>query len=293
MKLLVYGALNIDLIYSVDHIVVPGETLDAGALEKSAGGKGANQAAAAAKAGADVCLAGRIGGDGAFLLSMLEPCGVDTGFVATGPGSTGQALIQLDRNGQNAIVYYAGENGEITAAQAEAVISKFGEGDIISLQNELPHTAEMMKAAHKKRIKIVYNPSPWNVQIRNFPLELVDIFIVNEIEGPALAGLPPQTVPEKVLDCLTGQFPGKEIILTAGKDGAYYGCGNVREKGNALSLPVEDTTGAGDTFTGYYLAARMKNHSVSDALNYACRAASIAVSRKGALQSIPWAKEVF
>ena len=293
MKLLVYGALNIDLIYLVDHIAVPGETIRAASLEKSAGGKGANQAASAAKAGADVFLAGKIGSDGEFLLSLLKPCGVNANHVALGSGSTGQALIQLDRNGQNAIVYYAGENGEITAAEAEAVIASFSEGDIISLQNELPHIPEMMKAAAKKKLKICFNPSPWDEKILKYPLELVDIFIVNEIEGPALAELPPQIVPEKVLNDLVKLFPEKEIILTAGKDGAYYGCNNIREKGNIIDLPVLDTTGAGDTFTGFYLAARMKNYPVSDSLNLACKAASIAVSRKGALGAVPSKEEVF
>lgn len=293
MKLLVYGALNIDLIYPVNHIVIPGETVKASSLEKSAGGKGANQAAAAAKAGADVCLAGKIGGDGRFLLSLLEPCGVNTGHVTVGSGSTGHALIQLDKNGQNAIIYYAGENGEITVLEAEKVIAAFGEGDIISLQNELPHAPQMMKAASKRKMKICYNPSPWDEKILGFPLELVDTFIVNEIEGPALAGLPLGTPLDEVLACLTKQYPGREIILTAGKDGAYYGCGGSREKGNIIDLPVEDTTGAGDTFTGYFLAARMKGRSVSDALNIACKAASIAVSRKGALSAIPFRDEVF
>ena len=293
MKTLVYGALNIDIIYPVDHIVIPGETIRAASLEKSAGGKGANQAAAAAKAGAEVFLAGRIGSDGEFLLSLLKKCGVNTDHVKTGSGSTGQAFIQLDKNGQNAIVYYAGENGEITVDEAETVIAAFNEGDIISLQNELPHTPQMITAAAKKKMKICYNPSPWDEKIRSFPLELVNIFIVNEIEGPILADLPLHSSPEKVLACLTKRFPGKEIILTAGEDGAYYGCDIVREKANAIKLPVLDTTGAGDTFTGYYLAARAKKYPVLDAINLACKAASIAVSRKGALGAIPAGNEVF
>jgi ribokinase len=293
MKLLVYGALNIDLIYSVDHIVIPGETIDAASLEKGAGGKGANQAAAAAKAGMDVYLAGKIGSDGEFLLSLLKTCGVNTSHVKFCSGSTGQALIQVDKNGQNAIILHAGGNGKITLSEVEEVIAAFGKDDIISLQNEVPLVAEMMKAAAKRGIKICYNPSPLDEKVKKIPLELVDIFIVNEIEGPALAGLPPGTEVEKILSRLADTFPGKEIILTAGKDGAYYASGSQREKGDIIDLPVEDTTGAGDTFTGYFLAARAKNHTVADALNLACKASSIAVSRKGALQAIPWGSEVF
>jgi ribokinase len=95
------------------------------------------------------------------------------------------------------------------------------------------------------------------------------------------------------MDALVKKFPTGEILLTAGKDGAYYGSGGVREKGDIIDMPVVDTVGAGDTFTGYYIAARYRNHSVPEALTIACKAASIAVSRKGAMEAIPFAHEVF
>ncbi|MDR0475495.1 MAG: PfkB family carbohydrate kinase [Treponema sp.] len=293
MKLLVYGALNIDLVYSVDHVALPGETIPAFSLHKSAGGKGANQAAAAAKAGIEVFMAGKIGSDGEFLLSLLHSYGANTENVLFWHGPTGHALIQVDRDGQNSIIIHAGGNGEITSAEAEAVISRFGKGDIISLQNEIPRTAEMMNLAVKAGMRICYNPSPWDEKLRTLPLNLVDIFIVNEIEGPALAGLPAETPAEKTLSSLTELFPGKEIILTAGKKGAFYGCGALREKGDIIDYPVVDTTGAGDTFTGYFLGARARDYTVAEALNFACKASSIAVSRKGAMEAIPLAAEVF
>ena len=293
MKLLVYGALNIDLVYSVDHIVLPGETIRSHSLSKSAGGKGANQAAAAAKAGMDVYMAGKIGGDGDFLLSLLNSYGVNTGNVSIWPGPTGNALIQVDSSGQNSIIIHAGGNGEITPAEAEAAIAGFGKDDIISLQNEINLSTEIINAAVKAGMRICFNPSPWDEKIRKLPLKLVDIFVVNEIEGPFLAGLPAGTSTEKTLAKLTEMFPGKEIILTAGNKGAYYGCDSQREKGNIIKFPVVDTTGAGDTFTGYYLTARAKNYTVAEALRLACKAASISVSRKGAMESIPLAEEVF
>jgi ribokinase len=293
MKLLVYGALNIDLVYPVDHIALPGETIRAASVQKSAGGKGANQAAAAAKAGIDVYMAGKIGGDGGFLLALLKSYGVNTENVSVWGGPTGHALIQVDRKGQNSIIIHAGGNGEITPAEAETVISGFGGGDVISLQNEVPFTAQMMNAAAWAGMKICYNPSPWDDGIQGLPLELVDLFIVNEIEGPALAGLEAETPVEETLLRLCKRFPEKEIILTAGKNGAYYGCGSLREKGEIIDLPVADTTGAGDTFTGYFLAARAKGYPTAQALNIACKASSIAVSRKGAMEAIPSAQEVF
>jgi len=293
MKILVYGSLNIDLVFTVNHIVHPGETIASSALEKSAGGKGANQAAALAKAGMETYIAGKIGADGRFLLELLESYAVNTEKTVIYPGATGQAIIQLDPNKQNAIILYAGGNGEIQKDEINGVLSSFGSKDAILLQNEIPHVGVIIEKAKEQGMKIYLNPSPYDERIEKFPLNLVDVFFVNEIEGAALASLPVETPPPLILNILTERFPGAEIILTAGRDGAYYGSGKVREKGETIDLPVVDTVGAGDTFTGYYIAAREKQFSVPEALKLACKAASIAVSRKGAMQSIPFKEEVF
>ena len=293
MKILVYGSLNIDLIFSVDHIAAPGETISSSSLVKSAGGKGANQAAALAKAGIPVYMAGKIGGDGQFLLELLQSYGVNTDMVARYEGATGQALIQVDKNGQNSIVLFGGGNGAIEIEEIHKTIAEFNANDILVLQNEIAHIREIMESAKKRGMRIFLNPSPYNEKIEKLPLELVDLFFVNEIEGAALAGLPQETAPPELLDRMLKRFPDAEIILTAGKDGAYYGSGSVREKGEIIEMPVADTTGAGDTFTGYYIVAREKGFPVPDALNLACKAASIAVSRVGAMQSIPFKDEVF
>jgi ribokinase len=293
MKILVFGSLNIDLIFSVDHIALPGETISSASLTRSAGGKGANQAAALAKAGMPVYMAGKIGGDGEFLLDLLKSYGVNTDYVTIGGGATGQALIQVDRNGQNAIVLHAGGNGAIRLEEISRVLNNFARDDIIIVQNEINRTAEIIGAAKKQGLRICLNPSPFNEAITALPLNLVDVFFVNEIEGSALADVPPQTAPPVILDSLVKKFPAAEIILTAGRDGAYYGNGTERAQGKILDLPVADTTGAGDTFTGYFLAARAKNFPLPEALDLACKAASITVSRKGAMESIPFAEEVF
>ncbi|MDR1418915.1 MAG: ribokinase [Treponema sp.] len=293
MKFLVYGALNIDLIFSVDHIVIPGETEQCASLEKSSGGKGSNQAAALAKAGMSAHLAGKIGNDGAYLLDMLRSFGVNTDLVSVWEGDTGRALIQLDRNGQNAIVYYPGGNGAVVPEEIEKAIGAFGEGDMLVLQNEIPHIGLMMRKAKERGLAVCLNPSPCDEKIESLPLEMTDIFFVNEIEGASLAGMTGGGGPETILERLVGRFPASEIVLTLGKEGALYGYRNTRESGAILDYPVVDTTGAGDTFTGYFLAARARGFSVKDALALACRAASIAVSRKGALGAIPGAGEVF
>ena len=293
MRILVYGSLNIDMIFSVDHIVAPGETISSASLVKSAGGKGANQAAALAKAGMPVHMAGKIGEDGKFLLELLQSYGVNTDKVIQYEGATGQAIIQVDKNGQNSIVLFSGGNGAVLIEEINKTILEFTTGDLVVLQNEIAHVREIMECAKKRGIKVCLNPSPYNEKIEALPLELVDLFIVNETEGAALSGLDSHTPVTGILDKLIKRFPNAEIILTAGEDGAYYGSGEKREKGDAVKLPVVDTTGAGDTFTGYFIAAREKNNSVSEALAIACKAASIAVSRPGAMESIPLAGEIW
>jgi ribokinase len=293
VKILVFGSLNIDLIFRVDHVVKPGETIGSASLTKSAGGKGANQAAALAKAGMRAFMAGKIGDDGEFLLKLLQSYGVDTACVSRYEGATGQAIIQLDKNKQNAILLFSGGNGQITLEEINGTIKKFDRGDTIVLQNEVAHPAEIMEAARERGLRICLNPSPCDETIETLPLQLADLFFVNELEGAALAFLPVTAPPRQILDRLAERFPAAEIVLTAGKGGAYYGFQGIREKGDIVDLPVADTTGAGDTFTGYFIAARGKNFSVAESLNIACKAASIAVSRLGAMEAIPFAKEVF
>ena len=293
MKILVYGSLNIDLIFSLDHIVKPGETIASTSLEKSAGGKGANQAAALAKAGMEVYMAGKMGEDGCFILELLKSYRVNTDKVAIYPGVTGQALIQLDKSGQNSIILYAGGNGQIQQSEITGILETFDSEDIVLLQNEIPHIGTIIDKAKERGMKVYLNPSPYDEKIEKLPLKKVDLFLVNEIEAAALASLEQETPSQLILNKLTEKFPNAEIILTAGKNGAYYGSGKIREKGEIIECPVVDTTGAGDTFTGYYIAARAKKYSVSEALSLACKAASIAVSRKGAMQAMPLWDEVF
>ncbi|MDR2607222.1 MAG: ribokinase [Treponema sp.] len=293
MKFLVFGSLNIDLIFSVDHIVCPGETINSSALERSAGGKGANQAAALAKAGMEVYMAGKIGHDGDFLLELLQSYGVRTNHIMHWEGATGQALIQVDKTGQNSIVLYGGGNAALKDSEVPAIISSFSAGDIVLLQNEIPVSAAVMRTARERGMKVCLNPSPFDERIADLPLELADILFVNEIEAAGLTGLPASQDFETVLEKLAGRFPKTEIILTAGKEGAFYALGTLRAKGDIVDLPVADTTGAGDTFSGFFLAARERGCDVTESLRLACKASSIAVSRKGAMASMPFAGEVF
>jgi ribokinase len=293
MKTFVYGSLNIDLVFSVDHIVSPGETISSLSLCKNAGGKGANQAAALAKAGMETWIAGKIGKDGIFLLELLESYGAHIELVVQYDGPSGQAIIQVDKNGQNSIVLFAGGNGLVNQYEIEKCLSFFEKGDLIVLQNEISNTALIMEKAKSSGLKVALNPSPWNEQAGKLPIDLADILFINEIEGAGLAGLE-NTIPvTEILERLCERYQKTEIILTAGPRGAYYGFGTMRAKGKIVDVPVVDTTGAGDCFSGYYLAAREHGLSIQDSLDIAGKAASITVSRKGAMQSMPFKDEVF
>jgi ribokinase len=293
IRVLVYGSLNIDMVFAVDHIVLPGETVSSSSFTRNAGGKGANQAAALGKVGMNTFLAGKIGADGKFILPLLNSYGVDTGNVTVYEGATGNALIQVDRNGQNSIVLYPGGNGDISVCEIERVISAFDDSDFLVVQNEIAHTGEIINAAKKRGLKVHLTPSPYDEKIELLPLDRVDCFFVNELEGAALASLSKDAPPADTLDKLMKRFPKAEIILTAGKNGAYYGQGETREYVAIVEAPVVDTTGAGDTFTGFFLAARVKGMDVRAALETASKASSITVSRKGAMESVPFAAEVF
>ncbi len=293
MRFLNYGSVNIDLIFTVDHIVKGGETLQSTSLTRSAGGKGANQSAALAKAGATVFHAGKVGRDGDFLLQLLTSYGVDVSHIRTYDGATGQALIQLDANKQNAIILYSGGNGAITTDEIDRTLEHFGFGDVLVLQNEIVHIDYLIKNAKRRGMKVCMNVAPFDPSALSLPLELIDILVVNEIEGAGLADMRQTSDYKAILERLVTRYPASEILLTIGKQGCWYAFKDLRVHHDIYDTPVVDTTAAGDTFIGYYLASIARGCSIRQALQYASKAAGLAVSRPGAMASIPLAKEVF
>ncbi|MBR3691202.1 MAG: ribokinase [Clostridia bacterium] len=286
MRILNFGSLNIDYVYSVSHILRPGETLTASKMERFAGGKGSNQTVALARAGAAVWHAGCIGADGEFLREMHREAGVHTEFLRSVEGPTGSTVIQVEESGENCIIYYPGANHCITPAQIAETLAGFAAGDILLLQNEINCPAEIIRAAKGKGMRVFFNPSPITDAVMDYPLELVDCFLVNEIEAAALAGTEadPATV-------LAEKYPDAEIVMTLGKRGAIWQKGELRIPAEGFTVRAQDTTGAGDTFTGYYLKALTDGLPTADALRRACAAAAIAVGRMGAAASIPDAVE--
>lgn len=289
MKLLDFGSLNIDHTYQLPHLVRPGETLASDSYHKSEGGKGFNQAVALAKAGQEVYLAGAIGQDGLFLRDYLQELGVHTEHLCVLDAPTGHAMIQLDAEGQNCIILFGGTNGMITEAMIDEVLADFGAGDYLLLQNEISHVDSIICAAHAKGMHIILNPSPMSPELLTWPLELVEWFILNEIEGADITG---KTQPEEMLDELLRRYPACHVVLTLGERGSVYADATQRMDQSIVPAHTVDTTAAGDTFTGYFIHALLQGEAIQQALKTAACASAITVSRPGAGRSIPATEEV-
>ena len=290
MRIVNFGSLNIDYVYSVDHFVQPGETLSADIMQIYPGGKGLNQSIAVARAGGDIHHAGRYGADGTFLMELLKENGVDTNCLEKMDASNGHAIIQVDQHGENSILLYGGTNEMVDEAFIDRTIESVQSDDIVLFQNEVSSIGYAMKKAKEKGCKIALNPAPMNQKVLGYPLELVDILVVNETEGEALSG---EKEVDAILNALKKAYPHTKVILTLGSKGAWFAFGDERFFVKACKVDkVVDTTAAGDTFIGYYLACISKGVDDKEALETATKAAAITVSRKGAAVSVPTMDEL-
>jgi len=288
-KIINFGSLNIDHVYTVDHFVQPGETTSAQSFELLPGGKGLNQSVALAKSGGVVHHAGKVATDGIWLIDLLENAGVQTELIDRTGTNTGTALIQVNKCGQNCIIIHHGANAEISDEYIDSTLNQFGCGDLILLQNEINSIEKIMNTAYQKGMEIAFNPSPFDDSIERLPLEKVTYFLLNEIEGFELTG---ETVPALIAENLLRKYPGAKIVLTLGKSGVLYRDGQQSITNGTYQVPVVDTTAAGDTFTGFFLSQVVAGCPVVEALRIASVASSIAVSKKGAAISIPTLKQV-
>ena len=289
MKILNFGSLNIDKVYRVAHFVRAGETVASAGYQCFPGGKGLNQSIAAARAGQKVFHAGTVGEDGLFLLDTLREGGVDTRYVRTSGSITGHALIQVDDAGENCIILYPGSNFENEEAYVDQVLSDFEGPDILLLQNEINDLEMLLKKGQERGMRIMLNPSPMDEALKRMDLSAVTWLMVNETEGCELTG---ETSPDRITDVLLQKYPDMRVVLTLGGKGAVYRDG--REYLNQPSFPVTpvDTTAAGDTFTGYFIAAVAEGKETAEALRLAAMAAAMAVAGQGASVSIPKREQV-
>jgi ribokinase len=293
----VIGSINMDLVVKAPRFPKPGETISGGELQMVSGGKGANQAVAAARMGASVAMFGRVGDDvfGPRLIKDLEDDGIDVRTVKTLEGvATGVALIVIDRSGQNTIVSSYGANESITPDELGTLFSGWSEVGEIVLQMELPLdiVEQAIRRAKSEGKHIILNAAPADARARTWFGD-VDVLIVNETEAELLSGLEVKGVESARLAGRALRKAGAQVvILTLGERGALLFEGKQEQHVPAISVEVVDTTGAGDAFVGAYAAMRSAGEAHLAAVRYGVCAGALAVSVMGAQPSLPRKEDV-
>ena len=288
-QILNFGSLNIDKIYGLDHIVKEGETISASSYDEGMGGKGLNQSIALKRAGADPIHAGFVGeDDGDILLDYMAENKVNF-LVEKVSGESGHAIIQVDKNANNSIIVEAGANKKIDKSYIDQVLAEFDEDDFLLLQNEISNLPYIVDVASKRKMKIFLNPSPVDESIKIIDFNKIDTLILNETEAYELSGCESS---DKIINYFRDDYQDLNIVLTLGKDGGIYSSKDTEIKFAGFKTKAIDTTGAGDTFLGYFLASTSKGADLEKSLKLASLAAGLACCKSGAANSIPSLKEV-
>ena len=289
VRILNFGSLNIDYVYALDHIVKEGETEASSGYQIFEGGKGLNQSVALARSGASVYHAGKIGKEGLFLKEALERSGVDCTYLSVDGGANGHAIIQRAASGQNSIILYPGANHQITARDIDSVLENFREGDILVCQNEISQMEYLIRSAYQKGMRIAWNPSPITDTVHGIDFNMITWLVINEIEGQAITG---KEAAVDILCSLRSRYPLLRTVLTLGEAGSVYQDPQVTLNQPRYTVPVKDTTAAGDTFLGYFISEVSSSGDIARSLQLASMAAALAVSREGAMPSVPTRDEV-
>ncbi|TDR33110.1 ribokinase [Hydromonas duriensis] len=281
-----FGSINIDHVYQVEHFVQPGETLSSRAYSKGLGGKGLNQTVALQRAGASVAHVGHIAADDGWLNKELVALQLNMDCIQGVAEATGHAIIQVNQEGENCILLYAGANHQMTASEINQYLDD-AQVEWVLLQNETNAIEDIIRMAHARGKKIIFNPAPCHAGLANLPLEYVHTLVVNEVEAMQLSAM---SDVEQALEFLSKKC--KNVVLTLGGDGVRYQGESGELRVDAQKVEVVDTTAAGDTFIGYYLASLSKGMTVKASLERASQAAALTVTRLGAVVAIPFAHEV-
>ncbi len=289
MKIVSIGSLNVDHVYQVDHFVRPGESLISGDYARFAGGKGANQALAAARGGAQVLLVGKIGGEGDWMIPPMERDGVDVCHILVSEQPGGHAIIQVDPSGENAIVVFGGTNQQIHAAEIASALDLADPEDYVLLQNEINDLSLVINEASSRGLRVAFNAGPMTPGVHDYPLQDVSLLFINETEGEDLTGT---SDPDEIVVSLIRRYPAMEVVVTLGADGVLYAREDERLRLPGRTVDVVDTTGAGDTFIGYYMAGVCEGLPIEAILALATEAAALCVTRHGAAASIPYRRDL-
>lgn len=289
MDIINFGSLNLDQVYQVPHFAQPGETMAATGCATYCGGKGLNQSIAAARAGGQVFHAGAVGQGGDPLSACLAESGVDTSLLRKTPVRQGHALIQVSPGGENCILLFRGSNFEVDRAYIDGVFAQITPPAVVMLQNEISNLDYIVHRAHSLGFTVVLNASPIDPAVLALEFGRIHWLMINEIEGEQLTGV---QAPGDILDALCAQWPGLGVVLTLGAQGVVCRYQGVQVAHGIYPVAVADTTAAGDTFSGYFVAALTQNLPLEEAVRRACLASALAVSRPGASPSIPTLAEV-
>lgn len=298
MSIVVFGSINMDLVVRAPHIPIPGETILGSDFGMVPGGKGANQAVAAARLGATVQMVGAVGQDafGPQLRQSLTDYGVDVQYVRQSDAASGVALITVDDKGENSIVVASGANMRLHADILDDLDHALQQASVLLLQLEIPLDL-VIAAAHlakKRGVSVILDPAP--APSRTLPPELlhyVDIITPNESETAALTGIHPTDHAHTVQAAeRLHQLGVPTVIIKRGGNGLYWSDGTKSMTLPAFHVPVVDTVAAGDSFNGSLATARSEQQMWSEALRFAAASAAISVTRRGAQQSMATRAEV-
>lgn len=292
----VFGSINMDLVAISDRLPKPGETVTGKSFSTAAGGKGANQALAARRAGATVKMAGAIGDDAfaAPALTLLRDARADLSLIKTVAVPTGTAVILIGEGGENMISVIPAANGEVSPEDADRAVSEMASGDILMLQFEVPADAieAALKAAKAKRVTTIINTAPLTSQAQRLS-RMADIVIANETEFELLIGKHDLSADQREKELVVlHEETGQTLIVTLGAEGVMAIRNGKLVKAKGLKIDPVDTVGAGDTFCGYLAASLDAGLDFEVALRRAAVAGSLACTRPGAQPSIPVASEV-
>ncbi len=293
-NILVIGSLNADLVVRAPRFPQPGETISGDDLQIIPGGKGANQAVAAARQGASVAMLGRVGRDsfGPFLMDSLKSNHVDVTHVRTDDSATGTATIIVDGNGQNSIVLSAGANGKVSPADVDSASALRPSLILLQLEIPIPTVLHAAQRARQNGSHVILNPAPAK-PIPDELISLADFIIPNETELSLLTGMEVKDIPsaEKAAKVLLDRG-AKNVIVTLGSKGALLVSGNQMTQVNAYKVDVVDTTAAGDAFIGGFASALLRELEIEDAVQYANACGALATTKFGAQPSLPTKEEV-
>jgi len=277
------GSINADFFYAVPRLPGPGETLAARSVSRGLGGKGANMSVAAARAAARVVHVGAVGPDGRWAVERLTEYGVDTRHIAEVAEVTGHAVIAVAEDGENSILIWPGANRALCDAVLDAALAEARPGDWALCQNETEKQVFWTRTGSKSGLRVAYAAAPFDAGAVRAVLPFLDLLVLNAVEA-------------EQLHAATGQGPEAlgvpDVVVTRGAEGCtWHGTRGARDF-PALPVTAVDSTGAGDTFTGYLLAGLDRGMPMAQAIGLAQRAAALMVTRHGTADVIPDLREV-